>query len=498
MDALWLVLDIGTSSAKAALIDSENTVVASTAHAYQTFSAAGGVNEQDALDWWRAVLAVCAQLGTPIQQVSAVAVTGQMQNAILIDPAGTPVHPVILYNDTRAHAEAAAIIDRFGVENLIDLTGNEQGADSLWAKLAWLAHHQPGAAAACSTILFGAADFIVRRMSGMAVTDVTTASTTGLLDLRARGWLSAAVLDEMGIGWVRDRLPMLMAGGAHCGALTPAAAAETGLRAGIPVYLAPGDAGAATIGAGSGEPGRAYAYLGTSGWIAFTTLIPGNPLHGVFTLAHPRFGHFIQIAPLLTAAGNLEWVRDLFQAGDVEPLIDQAADRPPTSILYLPYLNGERTPFRDPLARAAFIGIGSTTTQADLVRAVLEGVAFGYHHALDALMPRTPDRLTLTGGGARSRAWCQLFADILGIEIGIAGESEFVGVRGALKAVQVASGKTYSYHLNDYPPAETVLTPNPAYAEQYRAKYSQYRAAYPALRSVFTAMGEQRPIDDLV
>ena len=208
----------------------------------------------------------------------------------------------------------------------------------------------------------------------------------------------------------------------------------------------------------------------------------------MFTLAHPQPDRFIQIAPLLTAAGNLEWVHTLFPAESVQGLIDEACARPSSNVIYLPYLNGERTPFRDPLARAAFIGMGGATERADLVRAVLEGVAFGYRHALDALMPQPPDRLILTGGGTRSRAWCQVFADVLGIELLIGSGAEHVGVRGALLAAQVAQGELTGYTPSGFPPIDATLTPNAAQQALYQAKYATYRAAYPALKDLFAQL----------
>jgi xylulokinase len=488
-NAIWLIVDVGTSGAKAALITAAGDLRRTAAESYETFSAEGGVNEQNAADWWHAVIAACRAFGDDIQHVGAVAVTGQMQDCILLDADGVPTHPVILYSDTRAQTEADLITERIGADRLIALTGNEQGADSLWAKLLWLTTHQAQALERTRHILFGAADAVIYELTGQAGTDTTVASTTGLMNLQTRRWLDADVLDAMGIGACASKLPPLVAGGGQVGTVTESAAAMTGLPVGIPVYHAPGDAGAATIGAGSGEVGRAYGYLGTSGWVAFTSATPGSPLNGVFTLAHPQPDRYIQIAPLLTAAGNLEWTKEVFAAGSVEAFIAEALARPNTNVIYLPYLNGERTPFRDPLARAAFIGMGGATERADLGRAVLEGVAFGYRHALDALMPQPPERLILTGGGTRSVGWCQLFADVLGVDILIGAEAEHVGVRGALIAAQVARGELPGYTPPNFPPIELTLTPDAERHAQYSAKYAVYRAAYPAMKDLFAQMG---------
>jgi xylulokinase len=307
------------------------------------------------------------------------------------------------------------------------------------------------------------------------------------MDLLQRAWLKKAVYDEMGLAPISALLPALVPGGTQVGRLTGYGAGTLNLRRGIPVHHGPGDAGAATLGAGSGEVGQAYAYLGTSGWVAFSSPEPGSPDQGVFTLAHVRADQYIPIAPLLTAGGNLDWIRGLFGLEDYGAAIAAALDRPVSGLLYLPYLNGERTPFTDPLARGAFIGLDQSSDRADMTRAVLEGVVYAYRHALDALLPARPASLILTGGGTRSVGWCQMFADVLGIPIGIAADAENVGVRGALLSAQVQSGYQPDFAPAGYFPVAAILQPNPETRERYNQKYAQYRAAYPALKPIFGA-----------
>lgn len=483
-DSLWLVLDVGTSGVKAALVRDDARIIRAAVENYPTHNAAGGVVEQNAGDWWKAVVAACLALGSERASVSAIVVTGQMQDLILIDENGSQLLPVILYSDTRSRAEATEIVSRIGADRLRALTSNEQGADSLWAKLLWVERHAPDARRNARALLFGAADYVIYRLTGTASTDTTTASTTGLLHCASRCWLDGTLFEEMGIAGFAPLLPALVSGGARVGTLRAEAAATLGVTVGVAVYHAPGDAGATTLGAGIGEIGQAYGYLGTSGWLGFTASAPGLPEQGVFTLAHPRADSFIQVAPLLTAGGNLDWVRGLFAAASYETIIASALERPLTNVIYLPYLNGERSPFVDPLARAAFVGMSPATEQADLVRAVLEGVAFSYKHALDALLPDPPERLILTGGGTRSRAWCQVFADVLGVPLALISEPEHVAVRGALLSAQVAQGYRPSYALAESE-AIFVLYPDPAMQRLYERKYILYREAYPALKPLF-------------
>jgi xylulokinase len=260
------------------------------------------------------------------------------------------------------------------------------------------------------------------------------------------------------------------------------------LKAGIPVHLGPGDAGANTIGAGSGELGQVSAYLGTSGWISFTAAVSGAPENGAITLAHPNDALFFQTAPLLTAGGNLEWVRDLFQSADYEAIIDRAMSRSPAELLYLPYLNGERSPFRDPLARGAFIGLTPRTNADDLYRAVLEGVVFAYRHALSALAGANVQSLILNGGGTRSRAWCQLFADITGVTVNVAADAENGGLRGAMVAARVADGELDGYAPANYFPIAQTLQPQADLKSVYDRQYKLFLDTYLTLRPVFARM----------
>jgi xylulokinase len=379
--AHWLAFDLGTTGVKAALVDRGGHILRSAIVDYPTHAAEGGVMEQHAADWWRALVAACREIDASAE-AEAIALTGQMQDAILLDAAGDPVRPVILYSDTRARAEAETVLAQLGLDRLRELTGNDQDAGGLLAKLLWLARNEPNSLSRATRLLLGAAEYAAFKLTGRAVTDTTTASTTGLLDLTRRTMLDASIFDSLGIEAAYSLLPEVVAGGAQIGVLSDESTSTLGLKPGLPVHLGPGDAGAATLGAGSGEPGVAYLYLGTSGWVAFTAEEPASPERGVLTIAHPDPDRCIPVAPLLTAGGNLEWIRDLFGQTDYTTLIEAAVARPGIPPLYLPYLNGERSPIRDPLARGAFVGLSAATTRADLDRAVLEGVAFAYRHAL--------------------------------------------------------------------------------------------------------------------
>lgn len=478
----WLAFDIGTTGTKEALLDEAQQVLVTAYTAYETLRGQNGEVEQNANDWWAAVKETTKALSahSSLSNVTTLVLTGQMQNVTLVDDGGKALRNTILYSDSRAQTESKEIVEKLGVDELYNKTGNEQDSSNLLAKFLWLKHHEPEILGQSKYIFLGAADTITFWLTGQAVTDTTTAATTGLIDIETREYLEP-FLKTLGLESNQSKLPKLQNGGELAGSLTATAARELGLPAKIPVYLAPGDAGATTLGAGCGELGEAYAYIGTSGWVAFSNEERAKE-RGVFTLAHPDPKRFIQIAPLLTAGGNLQWIRDLFGGNDYEALIAEALETPPQSLLYLPYLNGERCPVRDPLARGAFIGLSSTTTKAEMVIAVLEGVVFNYRHALQLLCPTFPKTLTLTGGGTKSEQWCQLFANILGIPVQVMHDAEYVGVRGAQLSALVASGIKKDYVLRN---ESRIFEPKQNLEAHYAKLFDAYLGIYPALKETF-------------
>ncbi|HAJ37511.1 MAG TPA: hypothetical protein DCL15_17730 [Chloroflexi bacterium] len=495
MDTI-LAIDIGTTGAKAALVRRDGALLASALATYPTHTAAGGVVEQTPQDWWDASCRALRQLWAAAPagvHVAAVILSGQMQDTILLGD-DDAVGPALLYSDSRAQAEAATIEHQIGAAQLTAITGNAQGASSVLAKWRWLATHAPSRLAAAQTILLGSHDYIAWRLCGARAADPTTAATTGLLDWRTRTWahdLLAQLELEAAL------LPELHASGASIGAVRAEAAAATGIPVGTPVLQGVGDLGATTVGVGAAEPGMIYAYLGTSGWIAASqSAAAPMPERGVFTICHPQPGRLIQVAPVLTAGGNLEWLRSALAtpAGappDYAHLNALAAQAAPGSggVLYLPYLNGERSPFSDANARAGFLGISGATTQADLVRSVMEGTAFAYRALCDALGVARGGAMVLAGGGAQSAVWAQILADMLAAPVQVAASPGDAPARGAA----IIAGQALGWYTSLAPgkeffPVQATYAPIEANVRVYDRLYPVFAGLYPALRELFTML----------
>ncbi|MEM7734603.1 MAG: FGGY family carbohydrate kinase [Deinococcota bacterium] len=498
---MWLALDIGTTNVKAALLDADRKVHFRAEASYPSHSATGGISEQNSKDWWLAACQVMQDLNLQaatseqvgLKRVIAVAITGQMQDVLLLDAAGEPLRPVILYSDSRAQAEAAEI-DQLCAQHGYDLTkitGNVQTAAGLLAKLRWLNHHEAEVMASADKLFLGAAELVAYKLTGAHVSDTTTAATTGLMDLEARAWLDKDVFERLELPNISKLLPQLVSGGTQVGTVSTKATTFLDLPEGIPVHLGPGDAGATTLGAGCGDLGSAYGYIGTTGWWAFSSTERGNSTRGVFTLAHPHLERTICVVPFMAAGKNLEWIantlsNDTSTQPAYDDLIQTALARPISPIIYLPYLSGEPSLLQDPNARGAFIGLASEHTQADVVRAVLEGVSFAYKYALDALVSPPPQQLTLTGGGSRSRAWCQLLADVTGVSVRVVANASDVGLQGAVLAAQVARGEYEGYELEVA--SSEVLSPQQNTI--YNQKYELFQRAYASLKDVFQELSE--------
>ena len=497
MDTI-LAIDIGTTGAKAALVTRDGALLASALATYPTHTAAGNIVEQTPQDWWDAVCAALRDIWASVPAdvtVAAVILSGQMQDTIPLGD-GDAVGPALLYSDSRAQAEAVTIEQLVGVAALTAITGNAQGAASVLAKWRWLATHAPARLAAMRTILLGSHDYVTWRLCGVRSADPTTAATTGLLDWRTRTW-ATSLLDQLELD--AALLPALHAAGTPIGAVSTAAAPATGLRAGTPVLQGVGDLGATTVGVGAAEPGALYAYLGTSGWIAASQdAATPMPERGVFTICHPQPGRYIQVAPVLTAGGNLEWLRRVLATPESDlpaymRLNALAAQAQPGSsgVLYLPYLNGERSPFSDPLARAGFLGISGATTQADLVRAVMEGTAFAYRALREALRVTQHGPLVLAGGGAQSPVWAQILADVLGNPVRVAAAPGDAPARGAA----LIAGRALGWYASltpgdDFFPAQARYTPLEPNVRRYDRLYAVFDGLYPALRASFAALAQ--------
>lgn len=434
MSAGILALDVGSSALKAVLFDRSGRVVATSEAGY---GAAAGAHRQDPDAWWRAAGTAVAALGRP--QVEAVALSGTMENLIPVDADGRPTADAILYSDPCGAEGLAQARERLDALGAAARLGNPPEPLMTAFKIGWMRAHEPRALAAARWLLPGAKDVLALRLTGRAATDPSTATTTGLMDIAARRW-SAPIADALGIDL--GRLPPILASADVLGPVTAGAAAETGIAAGTPVLVGAGDGAATTLGSDCVAAGDVSLHLGTTGWLArvVSDADPGEP-RPVYRLAHPMAGRIVEITPVLSAGAAVAWARRLFGYEDLSAEAALAeADANPPDLLFLPYLSGERFPFLDTEVRGGFLGLDAAHRPADLYLAVLEGVALAIRANLAAIDPDGRARLCLAGGGAKSRVWPQLIADILERPLVIPDGAEIATARGAFLLAREALG----------------------------------------------------------
>ena len=276
------------------------------------------------------------------------------------------------------------------------------------------------------------------------------------------------------------------------GTVTAVAAAATGLRAGTPVVAGGGDQSANAVGVGVVAPGEMALSLGTSGVVFAAT---DRPLHEpkgiVHAFCHAVPGRWHMMSVMLSAAGSLRWFRDALAPGtEFGPLVESAADVEAATdgLFFLPYLTGERSPYPDPYARGAFVGLTIGHDRRHLTRAVIEGVAFGLRDGLDLMLaaglPR-PSRIRASGGGIASPLWRSILADVLETEIATVSTTEGAAYGAAILA---AVGAGWFTDVETATTAIVTVTPvaEPgAGVEAYRAAHARFRALYPALAPTF-------------
>lgn len=469
-------IDVGTTGIKGVAIDPRGGVLAGAEAGYSLQTPRPGWAEQDPHDWWQAASSVLKQLTDRAGPAAGIGLSGQMHGLVALDSSGEVIRPAILWNDQRTAAECEEIERSLGPERLIALTGNRALPGFTAPKLLWLRHHEPEAYGRIARVMLPK-DYVRLRLCGEHATDVADASGTLLLDVSARRW-SDEVLEalELDANWLPPALESPVASGRTVDDVSVAAGA--------------GDQAAGAVGVGVDRPGPLSVVLGTSG-VVFAGLEkfaadPEGRLHA-FCHAIPETWHTMGV--MLSAAGSLRWLRDTVAPGaSYEQLLAEAAAWPAGTegLLFAPYLAGERTPHADPDARGAFVGLSIRHDRGALVRAVLEGVAFGLRDSLDLIteLGEQPVVGRVSGGGARDELWLQIVASALELPLervtvdeGAAFGAAILGgvSAGVWPEVQAAIAQTVR--------VGATVEPVPEWIDVSRQQRERYRGLYPALRS---------------
>jgi xylulokinase len=454
-------LDVGTTGLKAVAIDENGVVLAKAEEEYPLAAPQPGWSEQDPEDWWRAAQRALARLGG---EQGAIGLSGQMHGLVALDANDEVLRPAILWNDQRTAAECAEIEATVGLERLVALTGNRALTGFTAPKLLWLRRHEPDVYRRISHVLLPK-DYVRLRLTGEHAIDAADASGTLLFDVAHRRWS-----DEV------------------CGAL------DIPLEWLPPAYesteiAGAGDQAAGALGVGIVRPGPLSVVLGTSG-VVFAALdsFAADPLGRAHVFCHAVPGAWHAMGVMLSAAGSLRWLRDAV-GGDYETLTAEAARWPPVTegLLFAPYLTGERTPHADADVRAAFQGLSLGHDRGALVRAVLEGVAYGLRDSLELLRTLGVEAASarVSGGGARSRLWLEIVASVLGLPLELTAVEEGAAYGAALLAgIRAGVWRDAGEAVATCVHVRETIEPDSAWQRVYEEGYRRFRTLYPALKEV--------------
>jgi xylulokinase len=484
------------------IVDERGHVVASGTEEHRAFdSPQPGWAEQSPEDWWRACGIAVRRAretgGISSDEIACVGFSGQMHGAVLLDERDEVVRPALIWCDQRTEQEARWLDEKIGRARLIELTLNPALTNFTLTKMLWVREHEPENWQRVRQMLLPK-DYVRFRLTGERATDVADASGTLLFDVARREW-SAHVARLAGID--AAMLPRAYESPEICARVSGDGAAATGLKAGTPCVAGAGDQAAGAVGMGIVRAGRVSATIGTSGVVFAATERPSMDPHGrLHTFCHAIPDRWFVMGVTQAAGLSLRWFRDTFGAGAddgrdaYERLTEEADDTPACAqgIFWAPYLMGERTPHCDPNVRAALIGLAASHGRAQIIRAILEGVAFSLRDTLSifAEIGVPVKEIRLGGGGARSNLWREIQAEVYGREVARV-ENEEGAAYGAAILAGVGAG---AWKSADDACAAVVrvaerIPPNAKRVAEMESGYRLYRRIYPALRQIFDGDG---------
>jgi xylulokinase len=480
-----LSIDLGTSSAKAALFDVDSMRLIATAdREYPILHPQPGYAEQDPDDWWQAVVAAVRDVlnGHHLHHILAIGLDGQMHGLVCLDSNLRLLHPAIIWADARASQEIKQLAK---LRQKISATLPGPPASGFAAgSVLWINRHLPSLLERTRAAILPK-DAIRLQLTGLLGTDPSDAAGTWLFDIKTGAW-APEVASFCGLRL--DQLPPVIPSAHVAGELIEPAAKALGLPAGIPVVTGCADLPAQALGHGVVDPGVTLVTIGTGAQaISPLTALPPDPTEGLYIFQHAIPNRWYIQAAILSAGLSLRWLRDLLglraQAGAYDQLSTLAAAVPPGAegLLFLPYLAGERTPYMDTNASGMLLGLRLHHQARHISRAVMEGVGFAMKQCLERVAPNKND-LILSGGVTESEIWCQILADIWDRPIQILSTKVPRACMGTAILAGLGTGIFNSIEEALQLRAESITVLYPKTPENYSRRYEQFLRLYPLLK----------------
>jgi len=494
----FLGIDLGTSSVKIVLVNVKGKIIAASSEGYRTYSPHPGWAEQEPEEWWeatvKAINRIINQTHIDLEQIRGVGLSGQTHGTVILDKNLLPLRKAIIWMDKRSISQVHGLEERMG-ERLPRVTGLPLSCGFMAPSLLWIKKNQPSLWKRIHKVLLPK-DYLRLKLTGIAASDVTDAGGTLLLDTAKRRW-SREVLDELTIPY--DFLPPLYESSQITGQVTGKAANNIFLKEKTPVVAGGADQVMAAIGNGVVTEGKIASSIGTG---ALLTTCIDHPIiktdRVLHTIPHALAGKWIFMGAILSGGSCLDW---FFNQVIIETKISSQSNfrkflsskiaftsAASKGLLFLPYLGGERTPYLDPQARGAFIGLSFHHSQKDLVRAIMEGVVLALRDCLEEFKKAgvKPSYVIAGGGGARSKVWRQIQADIFNLPV-FTANTEDSSAYGASLVAAVGTGvfPTAEKACQEWVRKENETIPHPEETETYEKIYQVYRSLYPKLKEDF-------------
>jgi len=498
----YLSLDIGTTGTKVALVSEIGKTIRSAYAEYPILTPRTGFAEQDSEAWWDAVVEGCRSLGTSnpeeLSAVKAIGICGQMHTHVYLDAAGKPIRSAITWMDQRTQH----IVDLINADDkesalIMEETANNATPTYTAPQVSWVQKNEPETWKQTKHILV-AKDYIKYRLTGEMMTDYSEASGTLLFDVRNRKW-SDEMFNFFSIP--RSVFPDATPSATIMGRITREIAQQTGLPEGTPVANGSADNSAAALGAGMVDKGQVTLIIGTAGVISACSDSPlPDEKHRVLCWNYCLEDRWINIGVTQTAGESLNWFKKAFDyenkksSGDIFSAYDkETADIPDgcDGLMFLPYLNGERTPYWDSNARGVFFGINMKSTKPHFIKSIMEGVSFALRHNIETVesLGMAVDQVLAVGGGLKSPVWLPVLSRIIQRPIntvavpdtGNVGNSIIAGLAlGEFASVEEATRQLISID-------RTIKSPP---SEKYEKRYLHFLGLYEDLKERFASYAE--------
>lgn len=483
----YIGIDLGTSSVKILLVDTEGAIIKTVSREYPIFYPQSGWSEQNPIDWYNSTIDGLKELLNDVEldTVKGISFGGQMHGLVILDENDEVIRPAILWNDGRTAKQTAYLNEVIGQDNLMDYTANIAFAGFTAPKILWVKENEPNNFARIRKIMLPK-DYLAYRLSGTFATDYSDASGMLLLDVKNRCW-SEKMCDICSVNI--DTLPTLFESYEKIGTLLPKIASELGLGE-ITIAIGAGDNAGAAIGTGISKSGACNVSLGTSGTVFISQdHFVNNECGALHNFCHANGKYHLMGCILSAASCNKWWVEEILGSGDFraeeDGLLSLLGEN---DVYFLPYLMGERTPHNDVDAKGAFIGMRPSTTRKEMTLAVLEGVAYALRDSLELAKSSgcKIDATKVCGGGAKSEVWRKILANVFGIPVirplieegpAYGGAILAMVADGAYKNVEEATDKLVKEKDITYPDTEITA--------KYEKKYQAFKKMYPALKNVY-------------